>query len=112
MIRWVPITRGFNPYFILGSNIFFLAINNLFDKTKCAKWLNRIGNTGKTCKSYTAVMALAYIFFFYLRNRYMGSNKQGEGGAVGKYTVKSYTPKSNLTTFLILGRSIVCIYKI
>ena len=23
MIGWVPITRGFNPYFILGSNIFF-----------------------------------------------------------------------------------------
>ena len=23
MIGWVPMTQGFNPYFILGSNIFF-----------------------------------------------------------------------------------------
>ena len=36
---------------------------------------------------YTVVGALAYMFF-YLRNRYMGSNRQGEGGAVGKYTGK------------------------
>ena len=24
MIEWVPMTQGFNPYFILGSNTYFL----------------------------------------------------------------------------------------
>ena len=62
---------------------FFLAVINLFDITKCSKWLNRIGNTGKTCKSYTVVGALAYMLFFYLRNRYMGSNRQGKVGLSG-----------------------------
>ena len=62
MIGWVPMTQGFNPYFILGSHFFSLAVINLFDITKCSKLLNRIGNTGKTCKSYTVVGALAYMF--------------------------------------------------
>ena len=87
---------GLCPPFHFG--LFFLAVNNLFDITKCSKWLNRIGNTGKTCKSYTVVGALT-IMFFYLRNRYMGSNRQGEGGAVGKYKVKSYIPKSKFDVF-------------
>ena len=73
----------------MGSLYFFLAVINLFDITKFSKWLKRIGNTGKTCKCCTVVGALAYmLFFLYLRNRYMGSNRQGEGGAVGKYTGK------------------------
>ena len=48
-------TQGFNPYFILGSYIFSLAVINLFDVKKNSKLLNRIGNTGKICKSYTVV---------------------------------------------------------
>ena len=72
-------TQGCNPYLILGSYFFFLAVINLFDITKRSKWLNRIGNTGNPCKSYTVVGALAYMFF-YLRNRYMGSNRPRRGG--------------------------------
>ena len=53
-------TQGFNPYYILGSYFFFPS--RLYDITKCSKLLNRIGNTGKTCKSYTVVGALAYMF--------------------------------------------------
>ena len=67
---------------------FFLAVIILFDITKFSKWLNLIENTGKTCKSYTVVGALAYMFFFYLRNRYIGLDRQEEGWAVGKYTGK------------------------
>ena len=47
---------------------FVLAFIHLFDITKCSKWLNR-----------------------------MGSNREGEGGAVGRsgnILVKSYIPKS------------------
>ena len=33
MIKWMPLTRGYNPHFILGSNIFFLAVIHLFDIT-------------------------------------------------------------------------------
>ena len=33
------ITRGYNPYFILGSNIFFLAVIHLFDIAYLSKWL-------------------------------------------------------------------------
>ena len=44
----------------------------------------------------------------YLINRYMGSNRQGEGVAVGKYTGEIiYSKNLNLTTLLILGMSIV-----
>ena len=40
MIEWMPLTRDYNPYFILGSNIFFyLAVIHLFDITYLAKWL-------------------------------------------------------------------------
>ena len=85
---------GLYPLFHFGLIFFFLAVINLFDITKRSKWLNCIGNTGNTCKSYTVVGALAY-FFFYLRNRCMGSNRQGEGGALGKYTgeIKHYKIK-------------------
>ena len=31
MIEGVPLTWGQTPYFILGSNIFFLAVIHLFD---------------------------------------------------------------------------------
>ena len=34
-------TRGFDPYFILGSNIFFLAVIHLLDITYLSKLLNR-----------------------------------------------------------------------
>ena len=40
MIGWVPVTQGFNPYFILGSYIFFLAVIYLFVTAYLSKSLN------------------------------------------------------------------------
>ena len=40
MIEGVPLTRGHTPYFILGSNLFFLALIHLLDGAYLSKWLN------------------------------------------------------------------------
>ena len=40
MIEWMTVTWGYTPYFILGSNIFFLAVIHLFDFTDLPKWFN------------------------------------------------------------------------
>ena len=40
MIEGVPLTWGHTPYFILGSNIFFLAVIHLFDIAYLSKWFN------------------------------------------------------------------------
>ena len=50
MIEWVPLTRGNSPYFILGSNIFFLAVIPLFDITNLSKCFNHSGNLCKMIK--------------------------------------------------------------
>ena len=39
---WVPMKWGLNPYFIWGSNIFFLAVIHLFGITKCSKSLDLV----------------------------------------------------------------------
>ena len=39
---WVPMTWGLNPYFIWGSNTFFLAVSHLFGITKCSKSLDLV----------------------------------------------------------------------
>ena len=44
---WVPMTRGYTPYFILGSNFFFLAVIHLFDITYLSKSFNL---SEKSCK--------------------------------------------------------------
>ena len=50
MIEGVPLTRGYSPYFILGSNMFFLAVIHLFDITYLSKCLNRSENQCKMIK--------------------------------------------------------------
>ena len=40
MIGWVPMTQGFNPYFILGSFFFLLAVIHLFVTAYLSKSLN------------------------------------------------------------------------
>ena len=39
---WVPMTWCLNPYFIWGSNIFFLAVIHLFGIIKCSKSLDLV----------------------------------------------------------------------
>ena len=43
-------TQGFNPYFILGSNIFFLAVIHLFVTAYLSKLLNISEKSSKMIK--------------------------------------------------------------
>ena len=95
-------TQAFNPYFILGSFFFFLAVINLFDITKRSKWLNRIGNTGNTCKSYTVVGALAYMLH---ETDIWVQIGRGKVGLSGNIQVKSYIPKSKFDNVFDIRKS-------
>ena len=66
---------------------FFLAVINLFE-TKCSKWLNRIGNTGKTCKNLTfLILGRSIVYIDNMRNTLgrdiwaqIGRVKSGQAG--------------------------------
>ena len=47
MMGWMPLTRDYTPYFILGSIIFFLAFIHLFDIANLPKCLNHMADACK-----------------------------------------------------------------
>ena len=71
----------------------------------CSKWLNCIGSTGKTWKSYTVVGALAYMVFFTSETDIWVQIGRGKVGLSGNILVKSNITKSKFDNVFDIRKS-------